>query len=66
VAYQQHLGKKVIWNELKNTAFHIRHSATVSGAYETLVDQNDGGSKETGLGSGEAGFADVTAQRSWP
>ena len=61
VAYQQHL-EKVIWNEWKNTAFHSRHSATVSGAYGTLVDQSDDGNKETGLGSGETGLADLIAR----
>jgi hypothetical protein len=61
VAYQQHL-EKVIWNEWKNTTLHSRHSATVSGAYGTLVDQNDDGNKETGLGSGETGLTLLIAQ----
>jgi hypothetical protein len=52
-----------MWNGFENTTFHSRHSAIFCGACRTLVDQNDGGKNETGLGSGETGLADIAAQR---
>jgi hypothetical protein len=55
--------EKVTWNESENTTFHSSHSGTVCGAYGTLVDRNDDGKNETGLGSGETGLIDLTAQR---